>query len=96
MIFYVSYLACEFPHAYGMQTLPTAKYLGTMVALVSQTYGKCTLPGMLINTGYAVGHYRCLYIGCEELGWSGNDKSLARCLRVGRRAFSHARHRHVV
>lgn len=35
MIFYVSYLACEFPHAYGMQTLPTAKYLGTMVALVS-------------------------------------------------------------
>lgn len=36
MIFYVSYLACEFPHAYGMQTLPTAKYLGAMVALVSQ------------------------------------------------------------
>lgn len=36
MIFYVSYLACEFPHAYGMQTLPTAKYLGMMVALVSQ------------------------------------------------------------
>ena len=35
MIFYVSYLACEFPHAYGMQTLPTAKYLGTMVSLVS-------------------------------------------------------------
>ena len=35
MIFYVSYLACEFPHAYGMQTLPTAKYLGTMVVLVS-------------------------------------------------------------
>ncbi|GAB7322088.1 hypothetical protein MBLNU13_g03122t1 [Cladosporium sp. NU13] len=33
MIFYVSYLACEFPHAYGMQTLPTAKYLGTMVVL---------------------------------------------------------------
>lgn len=36
MIFYVSYLACEFPHAYGMQMLPTAKYLGAMVALVSQ------------------------------------------------------------
>jgi hypothetical protein len=45
MIFYVSYLACEFPHAYGMQTLPTAKYLGTMVTLVSQYHGKSTLPG---------------------------------------------------
>jgi hypothetical protein len=33
MIFYVSYLACEFPHAYGMQTLPTAKYLAAMVTL---------------------------------------------------------------
>ncbi|KAM0720371.1 hypothetical protein Q7P37_004507 [Cladosporium fusiforme] len=31
MIFYVSYLGCEFPHAYGMQALPTAKYLGVMV-----------------------------------------------------------------
>jgi hypothetical protein len=35
MIFYVSYLGCEFPHAYGMQILPTAKYLGAMVVLVS-------------------------------------------------------------
>jgi len=33
MIFYVSYLGCEFPHAYGMQVLPTAKYLGAMVVL---------------------------------------------------------------
>jgi MFS family permease len=33
MIFYVSYLLCEFPHAYGMQTLPTAKYLASMVTL---------------------------------------------------------------
>lgn len=49
MIFYVSYLACEFPHAYGMQTLPTAKYLGTMVVLVSQPSGDCTLPGILTN-----------------------------------------------
>ena len=31
LIFYVSYLALEFPHGYGMQRLPTAKYLGTMV-----------------------------------------------------------------
>lgn len=35
-IFYVSYLGFEFPHAYVMQMLPTAKYLGVMVALVSQ------------------------------------------------------------
>lgn len=33
LIFYVSYLAFEFPHAYGMQCLPTAKYLGVMVFL---------------------------------------------------------------
>ncbi|THX06127.1 major facilitator superfamily transporter [Aureobasidium pullulans] len=30
-IFYVSYLAFEFPHGYGMQRFPTAKYLGIMV-----------------------------------------------------------------
>ncbi|USW48981.1 Putative major facilitator superfamily, MFS transporter superfamily [Septoria linicola] len=33
LIFYVSYLAFEFPHAYGMQKLPTARYLGCMVIL---------------------------------------------------------------
>ncbi|EME46888.1 hypothetical protein DOTSEDRAFT_169727 [Dothistroma septosporum NZE10] len=33
LIFYVSYLAFEFPHAYGMQRFPTAKYLGAMVFL---------------------------------------------------------------
>ncbi|KAI4720151.1 major facilitator superfamily transporter [Aureobasidium sp. EXF-10727] len=32
-IFYVSYLAFEFPHGYGMQRFPTAKYLGIMVLL---------------------------------------------------------------
>lgn len=30
LIFYVSYLAFEFPHGYAMQRLPTAKYLGAM------------------------------------------------------------------
>lgn len=40
MIFYVTYLAFEFPHAYGMQTLPTAKYLGAMVVLVSPLLGR--------------------------------------------------------
>lgn len=33
MIFYVSYLAFEFPHAYGMQRFPTGKYIGIMVTL---------------------------------------------------------------
>ncbi|GKT57962.1 allantoate permease [Colletotrichum tofieldiae] len=33
MIFYVSYLAFEFPHAWGMQRFPTAKYIGVMVCL---------------------------------------------------------------
>lgn len=33
MIFYVSYLAFEFPHAWGMQRYPTAKYIGVMVCL---------------------------------------------------------------
>lgn len=30
-IFYLSYLLFEFPHGYGMQRFPTAKYLGIMV-----------------------------------------------------------------
>ncbi|THW75497.1 major facilitator superfamily transporter [Aureobasidium pullulans] len=34
-IFYVSYLAFEFPHGYGMQRFPTAKYLGIMVSAVA-------------------------------------------------------------
>jgi sugar phosphate permease len=33
LIFYVSYLVLEFPHGYGMQRFPTAKYLGIMVFL---------------------------------------------------------------
>ncbi|OLN85228.1 Thiamine pathway transporter THI73-like protein 2 [Colletotrichum chlorophyti] len=33
MIFYVSYLGFEFPHAWGMQRYPTAKYIGVMVCL---------------------------------------------------------------
>ena len=33
MIFYVSYLAFEFPHAWGMQHFPTAKYIGVMVTV---------------------------------------------------------------
>ncbi|KNG52085.1 allantoin permease [Stemphylium lycopersici] len=33
LFFYVSYLIVEFPHGYGMQRLPTAKYLGAAVIL---------------------------------------------------------------
>lgn len=33
LIFYVSYLGFEFPHGWGMQRFPTAKYLGLMVSL---------------------------------------------------------------
>lgn len=33
LIFYIAYFALEFPHAYAMQRLPTAKYLSTMVFL---------------------------------------------------------------
>lgn len=33
MIFYVSYLAFEFPHGWGMQRFPTGKYIGVMVTL---------------------------------------------------------------
>jgi len=32
-IFYVSYLVFEFPHGWGMQRFPTAKYLGVMITL---------------------------------------------------------------
>lgn len=50
MIFYVSYLGCEFPHAYGMQALPTAKYLGVMVVFVSQGLGVFGLLAERIDT----------------------------------------------
>lgn len=33
LIFYVAFLAFEFPHAYMMQRLPTAKYLGSCVVI---------------------------------------------------------------
>jgi sugar phosphate permease len=33
MVFYISYLVFEFPHSWGIQKFPTAKYLSTMVIL---------------------------------------------------------------
>ncbi|KAK5129916.1 hypothetical protein LTR08_002717 [Meristemomyces frigidus] len=31
LIFYITYLALEFPHGYAMQRFPTAKYLGGII-----------------------------------------------------------------
>ncbi|KAL2026057.1 hypothetical protein VTO58DRAFT_103241 [Aureobasidium pullulans] len=57
-IFYVSYLAFEFPHGYGMQRFPTAKYLGIMVvcwgAIVTVT-AACHSYAGLITTRVLLG-----------------------------------------
>ncbi|SMR50892.1 unnamed protein product [Zymoseptoria tritici ST99CH_1E4] len=58
LIFYVSYLVLEFPHGYGMQKLPTAKYLGTMVFLwgvVVTVTSACTSYGALVATRVLLG-----------------------------------------
>lgn len=58
LIFYVSYLALEFPHGFGMQRFPTAKYLGTMVflwgAMVAVT-SACKSYGALVATRVLLG-----------------------------------------
>ncbi|EOD48648.1 putative allantoate permease protein [Neofusicoccum parvum UCRNP2] len=57
-IFYASYLAFEFPHGYGMQRLPTAKYLGAMVTLwgaVIAATAACRSYGALIATRVLLG-----------------------------------------
>lgn len=58
LVFYVSYLGVEFPHGYAMQKLPTAKYLGTMVAIwgamVSVT-AACKSYGSLVTTRVLLG-----------------------------------------
>lgn len=57
-IFYLSYLIFEFPHGYGMQRFPTAKYLGIMVtcwgAIVATT-AACHNYGGLITTRVLLG-----------------------------------------
>ena len=60
-VFYVSYLFFEFPHGYGMQRLPTAKYLGVMV----------TLWGVMVTVTSACNNYGSLValrvmLGCFE------------------------------
>ncbi|KAK0270701.1 hypothetical protein LTR35_013983 [Friedmanniomyces endolithicus] len=58
LIFYVTYLAFEFPHGYGMQRLPTAKYLGTMVScwgVIVAVTSACKNYGALVTTRVLLG-----------------------------------------
>ncbi|KAF2112864.1 allantoin permease [Lophiotrema nucula] len=58
LFFYVSYLVLEFPHGYGMQKLPTAKYLGTMVTLwglITALTCVCKNYGALVTTRVLLG-----------------------------------------
>lgn len=58
LFFYVSYLALELPHGYGMQRLPTAKYLGCVVTLwgsVVAATSACRSYGALIVTRVLLG-----------------------------------------
>ncbi|KAF2678552.1 MFS general substrate transporter [Lentithecium fluviatile CBS 122367] len=58
LFFYVSYLALEFPHGYGMQRLPTAKYLGIAVVLwgfVTAITCVCKNYGALVATRVLLG-----------------------------------------
>jgi sugar phosphate permease len=58
LFFYVSYLVLEFPHGYGMQRLPTAKYLGAAVilwGLVTALTCVCKNYGALVATRVLLG-----------------------------------------
>ncbi|KAI9691250.1 MAG: hypothetical protein M1820_009827 [Bogoriella megaspora] len=58
LVFYVTYLGFEFPHGYGMQRLPTAKYLGTMVTLwglIVAVTSACKNYGALVTTRVLLG-----------------------------------------
>ncbi|KAF2029663.1 allantoin permease [Setomelanomma holmii] len=58
LFFYVSYLALEFPHGWGMQHFPTAKYLGGAVmlwGLVTALTCVCKNYGALVATRILLG-----------------------------------------
>ncbi|KAK3708023.1 hypothetical protein LTR37_011716 [Vermiconidia calcicola] len=60
LIFYVAFLAFEFPHAYLMQRLPTAKYLGSMVVCwgtVVACTSACNSYGSLVATRFLLGMF---------------------------------------
>ncbi|CAA9961741.1 hypothetical protein PTMSG1_05118 [Pyrenophora teres f. maculata] len=58
LFFYVSYLIVEFPHGYGMQRFPTAKYLGMAVVvwgLITALTCVCKNYGALVATRVLLG-----------------------------------------
>ena len=60
LLFYVAFLAFEFPHAYMMQRFPTAKYLGTMVCLwgtVVACTSACNSYGSLVAARFLLGTF---------------------------------------
>ena len=60
LLFYVAFLAFEFPHAYLMQRLPTGKYLGTMVCcwgVVVACTSACNSYGSLVATRFLLGMF---------------------------------------
>jgi hypothetical protein len=60
LLFYVAFLAFEFPHAYLMQRLPTAKYLGSMVCcwgVVVACTSACNNYGSLVATRFLLGAF---------------------------------------
>lgn len=60
LLFYVAFLAFEFPHAYLMQRLPTAKYLGSMVicwGVVVACTSACNSYGSLVATRFLLGTF---------------------------------------
>lgn len=60
LIFYVAFLAFEFPHAYLMQRFPLAKYLGSCVVLwgaVVACTSACNNYGSLVATRFLLGMF---------------------------------------
>lgn len=60
LIFYVAFLAFEFPHAYALQRFPTAKYLGTMVCCwgsVVACTSACNSYESLVATRFLLGMF---------------------------------------
>lgn len=60
LIFYVAFLAFEFPHAYMMQRFPTGKYLGSCVVAwgtVVACTAACNNYGSLVATRFLLGMF---------------------------------------
>lgn len=60
LLFYVAFLAFEFPHGYLMQHFPAAKYLGTMVicwGAVLACFSACKSYGSLVAVRFLLGAF---------------------------------------